>query len=167
MRGYSMDVPLPSALEIVDSPWAARQAVRDQSAHGADLIKVYVAYDFSFAADGKMVVPPMLTEEEINAIVAEAHKKGRKVSCHAFGGEGLQNCIDAGVESIEHSVDLNDSEMKTMIEKGTYLVPALYHYQEDRERDMKKYAGQAWSRFLSAASRKQWSRVQKLRSGQA
>ena len=141
MRGYSTDIPLPSALETVDSPWAARQAVRDQVAQGADLIKVYAAYDFSFAADGEMVVPPTLTAEEINAIVDEAHKKGRKVSCHAFGGEGLQNCINAGVESIEHGVDLDDAEMKTMIEKGIYLVPTLYHYQEDRERDMKKYGG--------------------------
>ena len=48
MRGFSTDVPVPSALEVVDSPWAARQAVRDQVAHDADLIKVYAAYDFSF-----------------------------------------------------------------------------------------------------------------------
>src|SRR5262252_416247 len=48
MRGYSPDVPLPSALQVVDSPWAAREAVRDQVAHDADLIKVYAAYDFSF-----------------------------------------------------------------------------------------------------------------------
>lgn len=141
MRGFSTDIPLPSALEIVDSPWAARQAVRDQVAHGADLIKLYAAYDFSFTPDGKMIVPPTLTSEEVNAIVDEAHKKGRKVSCHAFGGEGLQNCINAGVESIEHGVDLNGAEMKMMIEKGIYLVPTLYHYQEDRESDMKKYGG--------------------------
>ena len=141
MRGYSADIPLPSALETVDSPWAARQAVRDQVAHGADLIKVYAAYDFSFTPDGKMIVPPTLTAEEVNAIVDEAHKKGRKVSCHAFGGEGLLNCINAGVESIEHGVDLNDAEMKMMMEKGIYLVPTLYHYQQDRERDMKEYDG--------------------------
>ena len=141
MRGYSTDIPLPSALETVDSPWAARQAVRDQVAHGADLIKLYAAYDFSFTPGGKMIVPPTLTPEEVNAIVDEAHRKGRKVSCHAFGGEGLQNCINAGVESIEHGVDLNGAEMKMMIEKGIYLVPTLYHYQEDRESDMKKYEG--------------------------
>ena len=80
MRGYSTDVPLPSALETVDSPWAARQAVRDQIAHGTDWIKVYAAYDFSFTPDGKMVVIPTFTAEEVNAIVDEAHKKGHKVS---------------------------------------------------------------------------------------
>jgi imidazolonepropionase-like amidohydrolase len=141
MRGYSNDVPLPSALEVVDSPWAARQAVRDQVAHGADLIKVYAAYDFNFAPDGKMVIPPTFTAEEVNAIVDEAHKKNRKVSCHAFGGEGLRNCLNAGVDSIEHGVELEDADIKIMVQKGIYLVPTLYHYQDDRERDMKKYAG--------------------------
>lgn len=141
MRGYSTDVALPSALEVVDSPWAARQAVRDQVAHGADLIKVYAAYDFYFGADGKMVVPPTFTAEEINAIVDEAHRKRRKVSCHAFGGEGLRNCLNAGVDSIEHGVELEDADIKMMVQKGIYLVPTLYHYQDDRERDMKKYAG--------------------------
>jgi len=141
MRGYSTDLSLPSALEVVDSPWAARQAVRDQIAHDADLIKVYAAYDFHFTADGKMVVPPTFTADEISAIVDEAHNKGRKVSCHAFGGEGLRNCLNAGVDSLEHGVDLRDADIKLMVQKGTYLVPTLYHYQLDRERDMKRHGG--------------------------
>jgi imidazolonepropionase-like amidohydrolase len=141
MRGYSPEVSLPSALQVVDSPWAGREAVRDQVAHDADLIKVYAAYDFHFSSAGKLVSPPTFTAEEINAIVEEAHKKGRKVSCHAFGGEGLRNCLNAGVESIEHGVELEDADIKLMAQKGIYLVPTLYHYQLDRERDMKKYAG--------------------------
>jgi len=141
LKGYSPEVPIPMALAVADSPWAAREAVRDQVAHGADLIKVYSTYDFSFTPDGKMVNPPTLTREEVEAIVDEAHKKGRKVSCHAFGGEGLDNCINSGVESIEHGVDLTDAEIKAMITKGIYLVPTLYHYQLDKERDQKKYAG--------------------------
>jgi imidazolonepropionase-like amidohydrolase len=141
MNGYSSEVPVPMALQVVDSPWAAREAVREQVAHGTDWIKLYAAYEFSFTPDGKMVIPPTFTVEEVNAIVDEAHKKGRKVSCHAFGGEGLRNCINAGVESIEHGVDLDDGEIKLMIQKGIYLVPTLYHYQMDREHDMKKYDG--------------------------
>ena len=141
MRGYSPEVPLPSALQVVDSPWAGREAVRDQVAHDADLIKVYAAYDFRFTSDGKVVSPPTFTAEEVNAIVDEAHKKGRKVSCHAFAGEGLRNCLNAGVESIEHGVDLQDSDIELMLQKGIYLVPTLYHYQLDREHDMKKYGG--------------------------
>ena len=141
MRGYSTEVAIPRALAVVDSPWAGREAVRDQVAHGADLIKLYAAYDFSFTPDGKMVIPPTFTLEEVKAIVDEAHKKGRKVSCHAFGGEGLNNCLEAGVQSIEHGVQLDDDMIKKMIDKGIYLVPTLYHYQLDRERDLKRFGG--------------------------
>ncbi len=154
MRGYSTDVPLPSALQVVDSPWAAREAVRDQVAHDADLIKLYAAYDFHFTSDGKLVSPPTFTAEEVNAIVDEAHKKGRKVSCHAFAGEGLRNCLNAGVESIEHGVDLDDGDIKLMVQKGIYLLPTLYHYQLDREHDMKKYGGHSVAEFSERSFRK-------------
>src|SRR6202047_4614756 len=141
MGGCSPEVSLPSALQVVDSPWAAREAVRDQVAHDADLIKVYAAYDFHFTSDGKIVSPPTFTAEEVNAIVDEAHKKGRKVSCHAFAGEGVRNCLNAGVDSLEHGASLDDGDIKLMLQKGIYLVPTLYHYQVDREHDMKKYGG--------------------------
>jgi len=141
MNGYSSEVSVPMALQVVDSPWAAREAVREQIAHGTDWIKLYAAYEFHFTSDGKMVIPPTFTAEEVTAIVDEAHKKGHKVSCHAFGGEGLRNCLNAGVESIEHGVDLTDSDIKMMVDKGIYLVPTLYHYQLDREHDLKKYGG--------------------------
>src|SRR5258706_2061605 len=88
MNGYSDELHLPMTLQVVDSPWAARQAVREQIAHGADWIKLYALNQFHFSADGKMVVPPTFTAEEVNAIVDEAHRRGHKVSCHAFGGEG-------------------------------------------------------------------------------
>src|SRR5258708_12491614 len=71
MRGYSPEVPVPSALQVVDSPWAAREPVRDQGAHDADLIKVYAAYAFHSTSDGKPVTPPTLPPAKVNAI---AHK---------------------------------------------------------------------------------------------
>lgn len=154
MRGYSPEVPLPSALQVVDSPWAAREAVRDQVAHDADLIKLYAAYDFHFTSDGKLVSPPTFTADEVNAIVDEAHKKGRRVSCHAFAGEGLRNCLNAGVESIEHGVELEDGDIKLMVQKGIYLVPTLYHYQLDREHDLKKYGGHSVAEVSERSFRK-------------
>src|SRR5246127_3063372 len=58
MNGYSAEVPVPMALQVVDSPWAAREAVREQIAHGTDWIKLYAAYQFHFTNDGKLVIPP-------------------------------------------------------------------------------------------------------------
>lgn len=140
-KGYSRDIPLPSMLETVDSPWEARKAVREQLMNGADWIKIYAAYDFTFEASGKMVIPPTFTLEEVQAFVEEAHDKGHKVSCHAFGGKGLGNCLAAGVDTIEHGVELSDDDIQQFKTKGIYLIPTLYHYQLDREHDARKYGG--------------------------
>src|SRR5260370_41910908 len=88
-----------------------------------------------------MGIPPTVAAAKFTAIRVTAQRKDRKVSCHAFGGEGLRNCLNAGVDSIEHGVDLDDADIQLMVKKGIYLVPTLYHYQLDREHDMKKYAG--------------------------
>ena len=140
-KGYSRDIPLPSMLETVDSPWEARKAVREQLMNGADWIKFYAAYDFTFAPDGKMVIPPTFSLDEVQAFVDEAHEKGHKVSCHAFGGKGLRNCLNAGVDTIEHGVELSDDDIAQFKAKGIYLVPTLFHYQLDRQHDVKKYGG--------------------------
>ncbi len=140
-KGYSRDIPLPSMLETVDSPWEVRKAVREQLMNGADWIKFYATNEFSFGPDGKMVIPPMFTLEEVQAFVEEAHDRGHKVSCHAFGGKGLRNCLAAGVDTIEHGVQLSDEDIQQFKAKGIYLIPTLYHYQLEREHDAKKYGG--------------------------
>jgi imidazolonepropionase-like amidohydrolase len=140
-KGYSRDIALPSMLETVDSPWEARKAVREQLFNGADWIKFYATNDFSFAPDGTMVIPPQFTFDEIQALVEEAHDRGHKVSCHAFGGKGLHNCLVAGVDTVEHAVQLSDDDIELFKAKGIYLIPTLFHYQIEREHDEKKYGG--------------------------
>jgi len=125
----------------VDSPWEARKAVREQLFNGADWIKFYATNDFSFAPDGTMVIPPQFTFDEIQALVEEAHDRGHKVSCHAFGGKGLHNCLVAGVDTVEHAVQLSDEDIELFKAKGIYLIPTLFHYQIEREHDEKKYGG--------------------------
>jgi imidazolonepropionase-like amidohydrolase len=100
----------------VNSPWLARAAVRERSHYGADWIKIYETEDYegggypdpagsgAFTPDGKMINVPSLTLEENQAIVDEAHRRGLKVACHAYGGEGLRNCLAAGVDLPIHVV---------------------------------------------------------------
>ncbi len=57
-----------------------------------------------FSPDGKMINVPSLTLEENQAIVDEAHRRGLKVACHAYGGEGLRNCLHAGVDVPMHVI---------------------------------------------------------------
>ena len=44
---------------------------------------------------------------------------------HAYGGEGVKICLDAGVDSIEHGAALDDDLIEQMVRQGTWLVPTF------------------------------------------
>jgi imidazolonepropionase-like amidohydrolase len=107
----------------VNSPWLGRAAVREVKLHGADWVKIYTTQDFVgdeynvWKADGTLVNSPSLTEEEVMAIVDEAHRLGLKVACHTYGGEGQLSCLKAGVDAPNHLTDLDDASLKLLIDK--------------------------------------------------
>jgi imidazolonepropionase-like amidohydrolase len=152
LEGYSPEVTVPSGVQIIDSPEEARKAVRQQIKYGADLIKIYGTHRFHFAPDGKMVSIPTFTLDEIRAITDEAHREGEKVACHAYGDPGLQNCLDGGVDSIEHGLDLNDTNIHAMLLKGVYLVATLYPYELIDEDDRKLSGGKSSRASIHAVS---------------
>ncbi len=139
----SPEVSLPRNYQTVDSPWAARQAVREQIHYGADWIKLHSTADYEFEPDGALRSDPTFTMEEIEAIVDETHRHGKRAACHAFGGEGLRNCIDAGVNTIEHAIELDEATADLMKKKGIYLELTAYHYSmsEYTQRDAKATGG--------------------------
>src|SRR5258708_15472231 len=69
----------------------------------------------------------------MKAIVAEAHRLGRKVAAHAHGAEGVIGAAEAGVDSVEHGHLMNDAAIATLKKNGTYLVPTLYLMDWNRE----------------------------------
>jgi imidazolonepropionase-like amidohydrolase len=128
LEGYSPEVTVPIGVQTIDSPSEGRKAVREQFNYGADLIKIYGTDRYSFLPDGKEVSVADFSLEEVQAIVDEARLKGLRVACHAYDGPGLHYCIDAGVASIEHGIQLDDDAIRKMVAKGIYLVPTLYVY---------------------------------------
>ena len=62
----------------------------------------------------------------MKAIVADAHRLGRKVAAHAHGAQGIAWAAEAGVDSIEHGSYIDDNAIRIMKEHGTYLVPTQY-----------------------------------------
>src|SRR5438309_7641623 len=62
----------------------------------------------------------------MKAIVADAHRLGRKVAAHAHGAQGILWATDAGVDSIEHGSYIDDAGINAMKQHGTYLVPTMY-----------------------------------------
>jgi imidazolonepropionase-like amidohydrolase len=101
-----------------------REAVRYQIKWGADVIKCMPSGGVLSLSDPVDV--PELTQEELNAIVSEAHAWHRKVAAHSHGDEAAKMAIAAGVDSIEHGTFLTDETLTEMKRKGVYLVPTLF-----------------------------------------
>jgi imidazolonepropionase-like amidohydrolase len=126
LQGYAPEVTVPHGVQLVDGPYAARQAVREQISYGADWIKVYSDRAYVLREDGVLDDIPTFTPEELSAIVDEAHRQRRRVASHAVALHGVHNSVEAGVDSIEHGDYIADADMRTMVEKGIWYVPTLY-----------------------------------------
>ncbi|HEV7517172.1 MAG TPA: amidohydrolase family protein [Thermoanaerobaculia bacterium] len=108
---------------IASGPDQFRDAVRFQIKYGADVIKVCATGGVLSLTDE--VDTPQITQEEMNAIVEEAHRLHKKTAAHAHGANGAKVAIRAGIDSIEHGSFLDDEALRMMKERGTYLVPTL------------------------------------------
>lgn len=108
---------------VINGPEQARYAVRLDHKYGADMIKVCATGGVLSLTDD--VDTPQLTQEELNAIVDEAHALRRKTAAHAHGAEGAKRAIRAGIDSIEHGTFLDDEALDLMKQHGTFLVPTL------------------------------------------
>ena len=115
----------------INSPWLGRAAVRERKLYGTDWVKIYTTMDFTgteyneFKPDGSLVASPSLTLEEVQAIVDESHRIGLKVACHTYGGEGLHDCIQAGVDATQHAIDLDDASLQLLVQKKLPLVMTI------------------------------------------
>lgn len=117
---------------IANSPWEMRAAVRLNHKYGADVIKVCATGGVLSLTDA--VDTPQLTQEELDAMVDEAHALRMRAAAHAHGAEGAKRAIRAGINSIEHGTFLDDEALDLMKQKGTYYVPTLMAAQGLRER---------------------------------
>jgi imidazolonepropionase-like amidohydrolase len=107
-----------------DGVEGVQQKVREIIKYGADVIKVCATGGVLSKGDDPRA--SQYTLEELKAIVADAHRLGRKVAAHAHGAQGIAWAAEAGVDSIEHGSYIDDAGIAIMKAKGTYLVPTQY-----------------------------------------
>lgn len=117
---------------VVHGAEQAREAVRFNVKYGADIIKTCATGGVLSLTDD--VDSPQLTQEELNAIVDEAHALRRKTAAHAHGAEGAKRAIRAGIDSIEHGTFLDDEALDMMKARGTFFIPTLMATQGGREK---------------------------------
>lgn len=108
---------------IADGVDAVRAAVRYQVKYGADVIKTCATGGVLSEVAGLAV--SQYTLGELQVMVEEANKLGRKVAAHAHATEGIKTAVRAGVTSIEHGSFLDEEGARLMRDRGAWLVPTV------------------------------------------
>jgi imidazolonepropionase-like amidohydrolase len=109
---------------VADGVEAVQHKVRETIKYGADVIKICATGGVLSKGDDPQAA--QYTLEEMKAIVADAHRLGRKVAAHAHGSQGILWATEAGVDSIEHGSYMNDEDIAAMKQHGNYFVPTAY-----------------------------------------
>ncbi len=109
---------------VADGPWAVRQKVRENVKYAADVIKFCATG--GVMSKGTTLGAQQFTQEEMNAIVDEAHALGLKVAAHGHGTDGIKSAIRAGVDSVEHASILDEEAIQLALENNTTLVMDVY-----------------------------------------
>src|SRR2546423_4359279 len=117
------DVPMQPLSNIADTVDEAHRAVRHDVRNGVDWIKVMATGGVADVLSDYNVQE--LSDEQLHAIVEDAHRAGRKVMAHAEGLPGIRAAVRAGIDTIEHGSVLDDETAKIMAERGTWLVPTI------------------------------------------
>ena len=129
LLGYSWELQhLPEGVQITDGPDAIRKAVREQVKYGADWIKFYSDRKYYKTNDPKRPLRSWVnfTRAELEAMVDEAHRLGRKVAAHAMAWDGIDAALTAKVDSIEHGDGLTDDLIDRVVKQNVYWCPTIY-----------------------------------------
>jgi imidazolonepropionase-like amidohydrolase len=110
---------------VADGVPAVLAKTREVIKYGAGVVK-FCASGGVFSK-GDLPATTQYSSEEMSALVAEAHRQGRKVAAHAHGAQAIIDAVNAGVDSIEHGSLIDDEGIRTMKQHGTYLVADIYN----------------------------------------
>ena len=117
------DIPYrPAGCDGVES---CRRAVRENIERGSDWIKV-TASGSGREAGGRADAPPILFEDEMQAVAAAAQQAGRPVAAHAHSTAAIKLALTQGVRTIEHGTYFDDESARLFRKRGAYLVPTAF-----------------------------------------
>jgi imidazolonepropionase-like amidohydrolase len=145
-----------------DGPDQVRATVRKQLKDGADFIKI-MASNEKPSPGRKEQSLPQFTPDELKAAVEEAHQAGVKVAAHACSTKAIEQCLEAGVDTIEHGVYLNRDLAQRMKEQNVYYTPTLGIYKFDTDLFWRRgRAKAAFCEILTKAHRENFQAISDL-----
>ncbi|MEX2046151.1 MAG: amidohydrolase family protein [Chloroflexota bacterium] len=107
----------PALWITVDGP-GLKDAALAQLDLGTDLVKLYMD------APGGVKDAPFGVDD-VRAMVTAVHARGARVAAHSGYLAGARVAAEAGVDSIEHGMELDDDTCRTMKRNGVVLVSTL------------------------------------------
>jgi len=143
---------------VANGAGALRAGVRELAHYGAEHVKIHTTGRFYFDSKGQMFNTPLLTLDEMKAVVDEAHRQGMWVATHTYGGEGLRITIDAGVDNVQHATAATDDDIKMFVQKKMPITTTILDHRQDEPGDLKEWAPysrfrlveQTWKKMLAA-----------------
>jgi imidazolonepropionase-like amidohydrolase len=103
---------------------AVMHKVREVVKYGADVIKFCASGGVFSKGDNPLL--EQYSPAEMQALITEAHRLGRKVATHAHSALAIKDAVRAGVDSVEHGIFLDDEGIQLMKEHKIFLVPTSY-----------------------------------------
>jgi imidazolonepropionase-like amidohydrolase len=128
---------------FADGPDEMRRLVRDEIRCGAEIIKFY-------ATSGQAIPNRRgarnMSAEEMRTLVETAHQRGARVRAHVVQRDMILECLDLGVDVIDHGNEVDEACIEKMVETGAFWVPSLLYSRLslDAGADPAGEYGRAW-----------------------
>jgi imidazolonepropionase-like amidohydrolase len=106
-----------------NGPEEMRGVVRTLINRGARIIKIIYSAGRPVVLD-RNDRERMITLDELAAIVDTAHDRGCMVRAHVVYRERIRECLEAGVDLIDHGDEVDEELAMMMAEQGTFWVPS-------------------------------------------
>ena len=108
---------------------AVRKAVGEMIKMGVDWVKCMASIEWSKAA-GEPISAVNMSPELMHEAFDIAHHHGKRCMVHAVCNDSIVNSLDAGADSIEHGVMLDETTAERMAREEVFLVPTLSGWRE-------------------------------------
>jgi imidazolonepropionase-like amidohydrolase len=143
MTGSHLDLIVPRGCRrepdaTADGPWELRKLVRQQLRVGVDFIKTCASG--GGGTDKEAPDVRNMTQEELDAVVDEAHALDKHCACHCFTPTAQKMAIRAGADTIDHCVFTDDEAIDMLVSEKKFIVPTLLH-RSDRAIEVRKRVG--------------------------